>query len=133
MNGIIPPVLLAIFGLLTLRNMHRSRSKLLTLNPNINDRRNQQLIRMLLAEILICIIFDFIHPSVLLYTQITQYNIKDYQLIMIEQFFISISTFILHIPYCVSFYTNLIASKTFRREVKNFIWKTNQVNGVQTF
>jgi hypothetical protein len=130
-NGMIPPVLLAIFGLLTIRNMHHSRSQLAV--SNITCKRNQQLIRMLLTEILISIIFDFIHPSVLLYSQITQYQVKNYSQIIIKQFVISISTFILHIPYCVSFYTNLIVSKAFRREVKNLIWKTNQVTSAQTF
>jgi hypothetical protein len=124
--GLIPTILLAIFALLTIRNMHRPRTRIVPLTvdkfSNVNHRKNQQLIRMLLTEICICIIFGFIHPSVLLYSQITQYNIKSLQLITIEQLCISVSTFILHIPYCVSFYMNLIASETFRGEVKNLIW-----------
>ncbi|CAF0746150.1 unnamed protein product [Adineta steineri] len=126
-NGMIPPILLTIFGLLTMRNIHHSRSRispsLVKNNSNIIHRKNQQLIRMLSTEILICIMINFIHPSVLLYEQITQNKIQDYNHTIINQFLISISTFILHIPYCLSFYTNLIVSKTFRTEVKHFIHK----------
>lgn len=132
-NGLIPPVLLSIFSLLTIRNMHRSRFRLSTLNTNVNYRQNQQLVRMLLAEILISIVFDFVHPSFLLYKQINQYDLEDFQLLIIEQFLISISTFVLHIPYCLSFYTNLIVSKTFREEVKTLFRNRNQITTVRTF
>jgi hypothetical protein len=116
-NGLIPPVLLAIFALLTIKNMHQSRTRIISLHTTVTQRRNRQLIKMLLTEILICLIFGFVHPSVLLYRQLNQYTLDDYQLMILEQFFISVSTFVLHIPYCLSFYTNLIVSKTFRKEI----------------
>ena len=136
-NGMIPPILLAIFGLLTIRNVHLSRSRIANSTNenglNLTYQRNQQLIRMLLTEIIVCIMFGFIHPSILLYKQITQYNEKSFELMIIEQLMISVSTFILHIPYCVSLYTNLIVSKTFRGEVKHFVQDRTQVTRVHTF
>ena len=130
-NGILPPILLAIFAFLTMRNLHHSQS--MNFNGTVHSEKNLQLIRMLFTEIFICILFDFIHPSVLLYKQITQYNEKTYEITIIDQFILSLSTFILHIPYSVSFYTNLIVSKTFRKEIKKVVWVENQITTVQTF
>jgi hypothetical protein len=144
-NGMIPLFLYSFFGLLTVRNMHRrrvrpfissrpSRNRIRAQhNSTVSYRKDRQFIRMLLTEIMICIIFDFIHPSVLLYTQITQYQTKSEEQMAIEQFIISISTFSLHVPFCISFYTNFIVSKTFRKVVKNIILKNRIIARVQPF
>ena len=133
-NGIIPLILLSIFGILTIKNMHGTPVRNLIATRSINQgkirnnikifyRKDQQLIRMLLIEILTCIIFNFIHPTVLLYSQITQNQMKSEKLTAIELFLISISTLSVHIPYCTSLYTNLIVSKSFRRETKKILFK----------
>ncbi|UJR32404.1 hypothetical protein I4U23_019866 [Adineta vaga] len=128
-NGIIPLVLLSTFTILTMRNLHRRSARIVAglrsrtypgrlVNHRTTFRRiDRQLIRMLLIEIFTCVIFNFVHPGVLLYRQITQYQVKSHEVQMIEEFIISISTLSVHIPFCTSLYTNLIISKTFRKEI----------------
>lgn len=130
-NGLIPIIFYLFLGLLTVKNMHRrlvrpfiSGHRLRTHGNNtISFRNDRQFIRMLLTEVTIYIMFGFINPSVLLYRQITQYQIKSRVVLAEEQLIISISTFSLHVPFCISFYTNFIVSKTFRKVTKNIILK----------
>ena len=125
--GLIPIVFLSIFGWLTWRNLHTRPNRInVIIQPrNQNRIQDQQLIRMLLVEISTFMIFYFINPSVLLYQQITQYQNKSETSIAIEQLFSGISILSLPIPPCTSFYTNLMASKTFRKEIKKLFFKNH--------
>ena len=77
---------------------------------------------MLLVEILTCVTFNFVHPGVLLYVQITQHQVKSYETTIIEQLAISVSTLGVYIPICTSLFTNLVVSKTFRTETKRMLF-----------
>lgn len=144
-NGLVPLVLYVIFSLLIIKNMHRKRirpfissyplrNRLRTHGDiTISYRNDRQFIRMLLTELLFSIIFGFIHPSVLLYKRITQYEMKNKELMMKEEFIINISTFSLYIPFCLNFYTNVIVSKTFRKIAKNTILKNRIISKIYSF
>ena len=125
--GLIPIVLLSTFGWLTWRNLHTSPNRINVIIQPRNENRIQdrQLIRMLSVEIFTFMIFYFLQSSVLLYQQITQYQNKSETSIAIEQFFFNISILSLNIPPCISFYTNLMASKTFRKEIKKLFFKNH--------
>ncbi|UJR32403.1 hypothetical protein I4U23_019865 [Adineta vaga] len=131
-NGIIPLVLLSTFTILTMRNLHRRvfqnviTAEMRTIH--ISHRQDRQLTGMLLIEIFTCIIFDFIHPCVLLIVHISQYQIHSNEYQEFDRFLLSISTFSLHIPFCTSLYTNLMVSKRFRKQVKYIIFRKKMRN-----
>lgn len=126
-NGLIPLVSYLLFAFLMIRNVHQQQVRpFISSYQSENRRRTQndrQFIRMLLIEILICIICDFLQPSMLLYKEITKTYKKNDDLLAIENFLISISIFVLHIPFCCSFYTNILVSTTFRKIVKSILWR----------
>lgn len=130
-NGILPPLLMIIFGLLTIKNIRRIRRIDIHMNVLTNKirmisfsrlfhKKDRQMIIMLLAELIIYICFSSISSIYLLYQQITEYELKSNEKQMIEHFFSTILLFIHFIPYSINFYINLFVSKNFRHEMKNF-------------
>jgi hypothetical protein len=86
--------------------------------------KDRQLAFMLLMDIMIYGLFFSTYAIFLLYQQITQYNVKSSVQIQIESIVRNLAQFAAAIPVSTSFYTNLIASKTFRNEVKKVLsWK----------
>ena len=121
-HGIIPPLLMIIFGMITMKNIRRlQRVSAVTLTSEmtgISRRRNlnskeRQMAVMLLSEILIYVTFGCLTPIYLVYEQITVYTLKS-----IEQLVSIVLLFILFIPYSIDFYINYIVSKNFRKEIK---------------
>lgn len=126
-HGIIPPLLMIIFGLTTMQNIRRLRQigTVTRTNemPGISRHRNlnskeRQMVIMLLSEILIYVIFGCLSSIYLVYGQITHYKLKSIEQQTIEQLLSIILLFILFIPYSIDFYTNYIVSKNFRKEIK---------------
>jgi hypothetical protein len=90
-------------------------------NMNSSKSKDRQLIRILLMDIIVYIVFSLMISLVLMYAQITQYRSKDVVQLQIDAFLVNTGTFSAYIPYCIGCYTNLLVSATFRREVKNFL------------
>jgi len=89
-------------------------------NMNASQSKDRQLIRILLMDIIVYIFFSSMIALVLMYAQITQYRSKDTVQLQVDAFLVNTGTFSAYIPFCIGCYTNLLVSKTFRREVKNF-------------
>ena len=60
--------------------------------------------------------------AILLYEQITQYNVKIAIQIQLDLFLRYVATFINYISVCIGWYTNILISKTFRKEIKRIVW-----------
>jgi hypothetical protein len=90
-------------------------------NSHSTSSKNRQLTLMLLLDIAICVLFSFMYGIFLMYQQITQDYIKSPDQIQIENSVRNICLFIVDIPFCVSCYTNLIVSKTFRNKMKKVL------------
>ncbi|CAF0853603.1 unnamed protein product [Adineta steineri] len=131
-NGFIPPLLMAIFGLWTVKNVRNVQRRLpithATNREHVNigrsyviQSKDRQLIRMLLVDIIAFIIFKFPVTIILIYQQITQYNQKSSEQQIIEQSFLQLSYFWYFIDSSISCYTNILVSKTFRTELKNIL------------
>ena len=73
---------------------------------------------MLLMDILIYGLFYSTYAIFFLYQQITQNDVKSPVQIQIESIVRNLAQLAATFPASTSFYTNLIASKTFRHEVK---------------
>jgi hypothetical protein len=83
--------------------------------------KDRQLIRILLADISIYIIFSLMTSVVLMYQQFTQSQSECLADAKTMSLLLSIGVFSGYIPFCVGCYTNSLASKTFRHEIKNII------------
>jgi hypothetical protein len=122
--GISPPLLMILFGFLTMKNIRQIQNTVHPYNttavgqfytPQSKDR---QLIRILLMDISIYILARFPATIYLIYGQITQYEVKSAEQTTIEQFIANITYFSGFIDSSIGCYANMLVSKTFRLELK---------------
>ena len=127
--GLVPPLFLTIFGLWTVKNVRQLRPAVVPthqLNSGVTgvarahtiQSKDRQLIRMLLTDIIVYIVLRTPFAIYYIYQQITQYQVKSDEQVMIEQLVQSVASFSLRIPFSISSYTYLIVSKTFVQKSK---------------
>jgi len=126
------PVLLLITGLWTVKNV-RSVARINPARALINNGRgvnvglrpvhskDRQLIKILLVDTSVYIIFATMIAAILLYEQVTQNQSQTSVETAMQNFLFNVSVFSTYIPFCIGCYTNLLVSKTFRNEVKNVL------------
>ncbi|CAF1444066.1 unnamed protein product [Adineta steineri] len=135
-NGILPPLLMGILGLWTVRNIRRvnrgirpdslTNTGIMVIGrPRILRSKDQQLIRMLFVNIISYIIFKFPLTIFLVYTQITLNKEKSAEQNIIESSIVQLTYFWYYFDNGISCYTNLIVSKTFRTELKRILLNAN--------
>lgn len=137
-NGFIPPLLMAIFGLWTVKNIRavRRRPVVFYATPTENveieigrvhviQSKDRQLIRMLLVDIVAFIVFKIPVTIMLVYQQITQYHSKSSEQQMIEQAILQLSYFWYFIDSSIGCYTNVLVSRTFRAELSRILFKNH--------
>jgi hypothetical protein len=124
--------LLTIFGLWSIRNVRNAHRARVVVDESVNgttvggasrstSSKDRQLALMLLLDATIYALFSFVYAGFLMYQQITQDVVKSSERTTIENFLSVLCLFMISIPFCVSLYTNLIVSKTFRSEVKKVL------------
>ena len=120
LSGLVLPILMTIFGILTLNNVRRIRRQVRS-----RRHRDHYLSLMLLTNIFISVLFTFMYTSGLLYMSVFASN-RANNLSVKEQFqrrFISfIAIIFYYIPYAVSFYVNILTSQRFRREFRKSVY-----------
>ena len=131
-KGIFIPLLMMISGLWAVNNVR----KLAYVTPLANSAdtvtivirsvrtahsKDRQLLRILLADITVYIIFSSMIVIVLMYQQFIQYQLKTLVEGQTLNFLLNVGLFSGYIPFCTGGYTNLLVSKTFRQEVKNIL------------
>ncbi|CAF0999847.1 unnamed protein product [Adineta ricciae] len=115
--GVLPPVLMSVFGFLTVSTLRRRRST----NEHIRQK-DHDLMRMLIAEILINIVTSIPFSANLLYGTATFYVVgKSGERVEIENFVNFVSQFFIHLLSVAPFYLFLMSSKSFRREFVHII------------
>ena len=108
----LPPFLMSVFGFLTVRSLHQRHAA----NTHASQK-DRDLMRMLVAEIMINIITSIPFSANLLYGTATFYVVgKSAVRLEIEAFLTFISTLLVHLLSVSTFYLFIISSKTFRRE-----------------
>lgn len=128
-KGILIPILMLSFGLWTVKNVRRvtqvpcvsflPTSGTVTIrNARVHRSKDAQLIRILLIDIIVYIIFNLMIAIVLLYQQFNPQQLVNPLEIQIQSLLLQISIFTTYIPFCIGCYTNILASKTFRNEIK---------------
>jgi hypothetical protein len=115
--GIIPPVLMSVFGFLTVRSLHQRHAA----NTHVRQK-DHDLMRMLIAEIMINIFTSIPFSAYLLYSAATFYVVgKSAIRVEIEAFVNFVSQFLIQLLGVAPFYLFIISSKSFRREFSQ-IW-----------
>ncbi|UJR12235.1 hypothetical protein I4U23_016412 [Adineta vaga] len=129
-HGFLPPLLMTIFGCLTVKNIRQVSHKIIPTNISqigrqyILQSKDRQLIRMLFVDIISYTISKLPYAFYYLYQQITQDEKKNIEQQLIEQSILILTYFIFFIENSISGYTNILVSKTFRTEIKRIISNT---------
>lgn len=131
-NGMLPPILLTIFGWLTIRNIQKIRGP--AVHSRTTDRsttgvnrpytiqsKDRQLIRILLVDISTFILCKFPVAIMFIYQQITQYAEKSSDQQVIEQCILQLTFFWYFVNNGIGCFTNLFISKTYRSELKDLL------------
>jgi hypothetical protein len=110
--AILPPILMIIFGILTIRTLYQRR---LTLRRT--KRKDRHLMRMVMVEVLVYMITSTPNSISLIY-DVATYNIvnKSMQRLEIESFVSFLGQFFIYSIGITPFYLFMLTSKPFRRE-----------------
>jgi len=122
--SLLPPLLMSIINILTIKNFRKSRRQInsltmFSLSRTMKIRRDiNQLIKVLTLQIFILILFTIPHSIYWLYIAFTLLNntIKTNLTREYEKFSLNIVRILLYINYGSSFYIQIIISKIFRQE-----------------
>ena len=129
-KNILIPMLMLIFGLWTLKHIRivthvadisfLSATNTVTIRHIPNRRsKDRQLIRILLIDIIVFILFNLLVCIVLMYQQFNPNHSSNPLAAQIQNLLFQVGVFSTYIPFCIGCYTNALASKTFRTEIRN--------------
>jgi hypothetical protein len=117
--GILPPVLMSIFSILTIRSLLERHGPLRRLR-----QRDRHLMRMVLAEVIVNVSISIPYSINLVYGAITLYDVnKSAQRLEIEAFITFVTQFVIYLTGVVPFYLYMLTSKRFRRGFINIVLK----------
>ena len=138
-NGVLTVSLMTLFGLWAVSNVRRLRrtnnateqstsgsgttGTVTVIRPNMRQSKDHQLVRMVLVDILSYIICKCPVPIMVFYNVITQEQQKSAEQRAIEQSALQLCYFVYFINNCISCYTNMLVSQTFRMELKRVLLK----------
>jgi len=127
--GTLPPLLMTIFSILTIRHHHELRTRLRI--TGINNKRNHTLVIMLSSEVIVYIVTTSLYPTITLYRAITNGQKKSTESLQIENFVNFLGgSFLIYLNSASVFYIFFIVSKTFRKECKlAFIYLIKNIIG----
>lgn len=111
-NSGLPPILMVIFSIMTIRNV-KSRDRMMS-NPR---RRDVQLVRILLIQVSVLVLFAIPVAIQKLYTSSTVFISKNALTIAIDSLINQISIEISYISNSTTFYIYSLTSKKYRQEV----------------
>ncbi|CAF1463591.1 unnamed protein product [Adineta ricciae] len=113
-----PSILMLFFGLLTLHNLRQHRLIIPNRNePTVRTRRtDQQLLRMLIAQVLIIFIFTLPISILQLYQSLTSSTVKSTYRIAQENFAGRLTSVLTYYAHSSTFYLYTLAGRNFRKE-----------------
>lgn len=131
-KSVLVPLLMLIFGLWAVKNVRTvanitplsimpTVASVVTRTMHTNRSKDRQLLRILLVDIIIYLMFALMVTIVLIYQQFANYLTRTSVEIQIQSLLLTCGIFSAYVPFCIGCYTNLLASKTFRQEIKNIL------------
>jgi len=129
-NSCVPPILMVIISILTIQNV-RSLQRI-----NIRRRRDVQLSRILLIQVIVLVFFTTPITAQKIYSSATMFRTKSELTTAIDSLINQIATEISYIISSTTFYIYSLTSKKFRKEVSYilsslFICQYYETNNVQ--
>lgn len=117
--GSISPALMILFSLLVLKNLRDLRSRIRPVANSFHlKKRDLQLIRMLLTQIIIYLLSTFLYPVDLLYASVRSENFNRG---VVERFLTFLTNdFLFYLNNVAPFFTYYLTSSSFRSEVHSF-------------
>ncbi|CAF1589085.1 unnamed protein product, partial [Didymodactylos carnosus] len=113
LSNLSPPLLLLVFGLLTLKNVRHQRQQIHAANNNNNNqlyrRRDNQMIRLMLYQAFIYVLFAL--PLALIAT-VNAFNTPTTVTLFLQKAFIVVSFF----NFILSFFINTLSATIYRQE-----------------
>ena len=125
-NTCIPLLLMAVFAIQTLKNLHRKRVQPTNTNvtsTNTQQERDRQFTVLVLVEVAVYVLFAPWSPIFSAYQRSTQTTYKTAQQQALVQLVSSILAIANYVPPTISFYQNFILSKAFRQKTKALFFK----------
>ena len=127
--GLIPSITLITFASLTYRNVRRLRRRIQPTAPDASvtngsiQRQDRDLLVLVLSEVIIYVSTTSLFPAVLLEMMISQYIMptKSLQYFQAEMFALNVAILLLYIDSAAPFYTYVISSVSFRRDIQQLI------------
>ncbi|CAF3881554.1 unnamed protein product [Adineta steineri] len=119
-NGISIPLLMTIFGLLTLHNLKHYRNQIHNNFIILVQRRKKEewsILRMILIQLIVNVILSLPVTIYLFYNGLTQYVEKSSLRNFIENYIYNMFTLLPYINAAASFYVYSLTSRTFRKEL----------------
>lgn len=129
-SSLIPSILLSLFGYLAYHNMKNLHARIRPLdhsNNNLVQRRDRDLLIMVLVEAAIYAITTIPYPFIILEIAVTNYigvN-KNIEYRQIENFLSSIGLILAFFNYSCRFYIYFSISKAFRKDFKKLLSEAN--------
>jgi len=117
--GLLPPVLMSTFSFLTVRGLRQRHADMVHVR-----RKDRDLMRMLIAEVLINIFTSIPYSANLVYGAATFFVVgKSAERLEIESFITFFSQFLIHMLTVAPFYLFITTSKSFRHEFTSILVK----------
>ncbi|CAF3687210.1 unnamed protein product [Adineta steineri] len=129
-SGVLPIFLMLIFGLLTANNVRQTGRRISPTTQNSNDRsvrsnriskKDSQLYKMLVNQIILFIFLNIPNPCYLVYHSLTINVLKSPLHSTIESFISNMTYVPLYLGFALTFINFVVSSKIFRREFFSLI------------
>jgi hypothetical protein len=118
--GLFPPVLMTVFSVLAVRYRRELQTRLNATRKV--SKRDHAMMVMLMSEVVVYVISTSLYPAVTLYLAITNQQTKDAQRVQIESFVNYLGgSFLIYLNPASAFFVYIIASQSFRREVRHVL------------
>ncbi|CAF1265042.1 unnamed protein product [Didymodactylos carnosus] len=118
--SIVPPILMSVFGVWTIYNMHHLRliaPKSTGSRAAVMMKRNQQLAFMLLFQVIFITLTTVPHAIQKLYSTLTSDFVKSDLILAQDNFYAEVARVISFLNHTCSFYILTLSGKTFRTEL----------------
>ncbi|CAF1050828.1 unnamed protein product [Didymodactylos carnosus] len=117
---LLPPLLMAIFGILTIKNVRTSQRRIMannnaTLKQQL--KKNNQLVKMLLLQILIFIPLTLPLAMQKIYTTLTVNSVKSAYTLATDDFSAQTIALLSNAYHSINFYVYTLSARTFRVEL----------------
>jgi hypothetical protein len=123
-----------VFGLLTLRNVERSKrlvvmpaTNLVNTTNQTNRKTNSNMLRMLIVQVLVYSITGLTFSIALIYTAIIANQTKNVYQVAQENMINAVVGMLTNVGPCLSFYLFTLSSGLFRKELKNLFCRHNRI------